>query len=255
MNDVELQIKEKLDKLIWTTIPDEFVVFDTETTGLDPKKDRILEIGAVLFKKDDYIITGEVSTFQCFIKQSQPIPKDATAINKITDEMVIDGNSEFEALDLFFEFVGPRDLYAYNSKFDKDFIDQTSIRCGYSKSPILGDVYDVYKFVRESYEIKPNYRLGTVAKHFGLDSKGAHRAVKDSVLALGCFIQVHQRIYASENYGRIRAEAINEAHIPSPIKNENPPSKDERVEIKSIHLKYISLLFFIFAVLGYFFGT
>lgn len=191
-------MEDDLNKIIWANIPDEFVVFDTETTGLNPKTDTILEIGAVIFKKDDYITTGEVTTFQTLIKQNKPIPPEATAINKITDEMVIDGKTDYDALDSFFDFVGARDLYAYNAKFDKDFINETSKRCGYSKGLILHEVYDICEFVRENWVIKPNYRLVTVAKNFGLEVKGNHRAVKDSVLALSCFVQVHQRIVAAE---------------------------------------------------------
>jgi DNA polymerase III epsilon subunit family exonuclease len=212
--------KAKLEQLIWDEVPDEFVVFDTETTGLNPKKDRILEIGAVLFRKDDYKVTKEVSTFQCFIKQTSPIPADATKINGITDEMVADGESEYDALDKFFEFVGPRDLYAYNSKFDEDFLNHASTRCGYSKAPIIKDSFDICEYIRETWEIKPNYRLTTVAKQLGINVAGAHRAVGDSVLAMQCFVQVKQQSFATKYIYDIDNEARTKALIAQFVKKD-----------------------------------
>lgn len=235
MLDIDEIVRQELDKIKWKNIPDEFVVFDTETTGLDPKKDRIVEIGAVLFQKADYIVTGDVQTFQCFIKQSILISDEAYAKNKITSEMLKDGDTEYDALDKFFEFVGPRDLYAYNGEFDKKFINQTSIRCGYSKSPILEEVFDILKFVRENWTIKPNYRLATVAKHFKLDTTGSHRAVQDCVMALGSFIRLHQNITAIENIERIKKEVSEKQSNPSTrIERINEFNKNEQEHSASI---------------------
>ena len=117
MDDDE-EFKQYLDANKWDCIPDEFVVFDLETTGLTPQTDRIVEIGAILFRKDLYLKSGEVNQFQCFVKQEKPIPKEAIAIHGITDDMVVDGDSEYAALTEFFMFIGNLPLYAYNAKFD-----------------------------------------------------------------------------------------------------------------------------------------
>jgi DNA polymerase III alpha subunit (gram-positive type) len=79
---------EQINNFNWDLIPDEFVIFDVETTGLDFSKDRIIEIGAIIFNKKEYLAKKEVISFQVFIKQDNPIPSEATAINNITDEMV-----------------------------------------------------------------------------------------------------------------------------------------------------------------------
>lgn len=183
-----------IEKVKWINIQDSFVVFDVETTGLDSRTDRILEIGAVLFEKDEYLATGEIKTFQCFIKQKNPIPPEVTKINKITDEMVADGEDEFRALELFFDFVGAKDLYAYNAKFDKSFINAMARRSGYSREPVVDHVFDIYKYIRDEYIIKPNYKLTNVAKYLNIDTSDSHRAVGDSVLALKSYIHVAQVI-------------------------------------------------------------
>jgi DNA polymerase III epsilon subunit family exonuclease len=187
--------KEELENAKFSTLPDRCVVFDTETTGLTPRTDSILEIGAVLFDKEDYKKTGEIQSFQIFIKQSKPIPKEATAINKITDDMVLDGVSEYEALTNFFEFVGEREVYAYNAKFDRDFITETAKRCGYHDTDYKFKVKDILKIVRESCanEGLYDFKLATVAKHFEIEVVGAHRALKDSVMALQVFVRIQQQ--------------------------------------------------------------
>lgn len=184
----------ELDKVKWNNIPDSFVVFDVETTGLDARSDRVLEIGAVLYEKEFYISTGEVKIFQCFVKQTKPISPEATAINKITDEMVRDGEEEYKALEMFFDFVGSNDLYAYNAKFDKTFMNAMARRSRYSHEPVVDKVFDILKFIRDEWEIKPNYKLTTVAKHLKIDVKDAHRAVGDSVLALKSYIHISQMV-------------------------------------------------------------
>ena len=190
-------IKTEVERVMWDEIPEEMLVFDVETTGLEPKSHQVLEIGAVLFNKADYLKTGEISTFQCFIKQSEPITAEITKINGITDEMVINGDSEYDALEKFFDFVGARDMYAYNGKFDKDFLNAMARRSNYSREPVIEEVIDIYKFIKENWEIKPNYKLTTVAKFLKIDSSGAHRAVKDSVLALHAYIQIQQKVTAT----------------------------------------------------------
>lgn len=197
--------EEDLDDLKWSEVPEKFVVFDTETTGLTPSTDRILEIGAVLFLKQDYRKTGEISTFQIFIKQDSPIPKEASAINGITDEMVKDGESDYAALTKFFEFVGSNEVYAYNAKFDKDFISATAKRSGYFDEDFKFKPLDILAPAREHFLDLPNHRLTTVSKSIGMGETGAHRAVNDSVLALNVFIHIQQKKAMS-----ILAEAAEE---------------------------------------------
>lgn len=208
-------IKAEVERVMWDEIPDEMLVFDVETTGLEPKSHRILEIGAVLFNKADYLKTGEISTFQCFVKHPEPISAEITKINGITNEMVMDGHSEYEALERFFEFVGARDMYAYNGKFDKDFINAMAKRSSYSREPVIEEVIDIYKFIKENWEIKPNYKLTTVAKFLKIDSSGAHRAVKDSVLALHAYIQIQQKVTASIHIHNLEQEDWRKKNLTS----------------------------------------
>jgi DNA polymerase III epsilon subunit family exonuclease len=221
----------ELDKVKWDNIADSFVVFDVETTGLDSRKDRIIEIGAVLFEKETYISTGEVKIFQCFVKQKTPIPPEATAINKITDEMVIDGEEEFKTLDLFFDFVGANDLYAYNAKFDKSFINAMAKRSQFSHVPVVDQVFDILKFIREEWIIKPNYKLTSVAKHLKIDANDAHRAVGDSLLALKSYIHVVQMLNMTQRKHDMDRHEWNVKNLPK--YNSNIKTDDEIAQADS----------------------
>ena len=96
---------------------DRFVVFDTETTGLAPSKDRIIELGAVRF------VDGEpIERFRTLVNPERPIPEEATEINNITDDMVINAPTIVQVLPSFEEFIGKDLLIGHNLEFDLKFI-------------------------------------------------------------------------------------------------------------------------------------
>lgn len=192
----------------WNLIPDEFVIFDVETTGLDFSNDRIIEIGAIIFNKKEYLAKKEVISFQVFIKQDKPIPAEATAINKIADEMVAEGDSEFIAISKFFDFIGRRRLFAYNAKFDKNFIEQAIKRTGYEVLRPSFAVTDIYALAKKYIHNLPNRKLVTIAQHFGYNkTENAHRAVNDCVMALNSFLALKAVEYA------IKKDAAEEANL------------------------------------------
>jgi DNA polymerase III epsilon subunit family exonuclease len=192
----------------WNLIPDEFVIFDVETTGLDFSNDRIIEIGAIIFNKKEYLAKKEVISFQVFIKQDKPIPAEAIAINKITDEMVADGDNEFIAISKFFDFIGRRRLFAYNAKFDKNFIEQAVKRTGYEVLRPSFAVTDIYSLAKKYIHNLQNRKLVTIAQHFGYkQTDNAHRAVNDCVMALNSFLALKAVEYA------IKKDAVEEANL------------------------------------------
>lgn len=92
-----------------SSLPEEFVVFDLETTGLSPHSDEILEIGAIKVNRDSNVSSGlaRCQTFQTLVKPSGHIPAMITKINGISEQMVDkDGESIETALKGFMSFVG-----------------------------------------------------------------------------------------------------------------------------------------------------
>ena len=89
---------------------DTFVVFDIETTGFSPKKNKIIEIGAV--KVVDGRITDKFSTF---VNPDVPIPFDIEKLTGINDSMVLPYPKIDVILPQFLEFVGDAVLVAHNA--------------------------------------------------------------------------------------------------------------------------------------------
>ena len=95
----------------------EIVCFDIETTGLDKKREVIIEIGAVILKNGE--ITG---TFNTFVSPERILNPEIIRLTGITDEMLVGAPSQEEALRMFLDFAGDRPLAAHNAEFDMGFI-------------------------------------------------------------------------------------------------------------------------------------
>ena len=93
---------------------DEIVCFDIETTGLDRRREVIIEIGAVVLKH------GEVGErFNTFVAPGRILDPKIIQLTGITDEMLEGAPSQEEALRAFLDFVGDRPLAAHNADFDR----------------------------------------------------------------------------------------------------------------------------------------
>lgn len=151
----------------------DYVVFDLETTGINPSIDRIIEISAVKVK--DRKVVGEFSTL---VNPGISIPLAASMVNKITNEMVKDAPDIEAALHDFTDFIGDEILVGHNiHDFDMKFLNRDIEK-------ILGlflgnDYIDTLPMSRALLPELPKHRLGFLAEHFGLSSEGAHRALVD----------------------------------------------------------------------------
>ncbi|MCK4563919.1 MAG: 3'-5' exonuclease [Verrucomicrobia bacterium] len=150
-----------------------FVAFDLETTGIKPKEDMIVEIGAVLFDG-----SHAVKGYGTLVDPGIPIPPDASAVNGITDEMVRGKPRMVEVLADFAVFCGDLPLVAHNAPFDFKFL-LDDIKRHRTTAP-TGVVLDTLPLARKIFPGLPNYKLGTLVRHFGFPSGTFHRAEEDS---------------------------------------------------------------------------
>ena len=95
----------------------EYVVYDTETTGLNSGIDQMIEIGAVKVRNDEII-----DRFDELIACPTPLPKIITELTNITDEMLVGKDSEENVTKRFLEFCGDLPLVAHNAQFDISFV-------------------------------------------------------------------------------------------------------------------------------------
>ncbi|MCX7977785.1 MAG: 3'-5' exonuclease [Bdellovibrionaceae bacterium] len=164
-----------------------FIAFDLETTGTVPGVDKIVEIGAVRF------VNGEVDAlFSTLVDPKQPIPPGASAVNGITDEMVVGKPSISDLLAPFAEFCGDDLLVAHNAQFDFQFL-QEDIRRFESPAP-RGLVLDTLPLSRKVFPGLPNYKLGTLVAHLKIPANGFHRAEGDATYCGQMFLEILKRV-------------------------------------------------------------
>ena len=171
VNDVDDRIVVHGDQDM--TFDQEFVAFDLETTGLSSRTDRIIEIGAVVFKDGK-----EIDRFQTFVDPEQKLEKKIVDLTGITDEMLVGAPKIEEILPKFLEFVGGRVLVAHNSDFDTGFIRAECQRQGLPYNYTAADTLIL------SQNLLPQlnkFKLNIVSDALSLPDFNHHRAADDAV--------------------------------------------------------------------------
>ncbi|HEY2810585.1 MAG TPA: DUF3820 family protein [Rhabdochlamydiaceae bacterium] len=150
------------------------IYYDTETTGTRPDKDRIIELAAF-----DPV---EERTFVHLINPGTPIPPEATAIHKITDEMVSSALSFKEIAALFIAFLPQNSiLIAHNNdSFDKPFLHNEFKRAGVALPTF--EYIDTLKWARKYRPDLPRHTLQSLRETYGIAANQAHRALDDVIV-------------------------------------------------------------------------
>ena len=160
---------------------EEYVVLDLETTGLSYTEDEILEMAALLVKDGE-----PAESFQVLLSQNRSIPQNVVELTGITDDMVNrEGIPIIQAIPLLTEFIGERSLVCHNGSFDLTFLQFACQK--HRIAPVRNPYVDTLILARRKLRELPDMRLTTIARHFGLDIEGAHRALKDCYLTFGIY--------------------------------------------------------------------
>ncbi len=164
-----------------------FIAFDLETTGFVAGVNQIVEIGAVSF-----VNFQPESVFSTLINPKVSIPKEASRVNGITDDMLKDKPTIDDVLDPFADFCQDDILVAHNAPFDSQFLT-ADIKKFESKAP-TGVVIDTLPIARKLIPGLANYKLGTLATHFKIDSTEFHRAREDAFYCGQIYLHLLKKI-------------------------------------------------------------
>ena len=159
-----------------------YVVFDLETTGLEPAKEEIIEIGACKIQ-DGKII----ETFATFVKPSKKIPKEIVELTGITEEMVADAPTINYVLPDFYKFCHGSIMVAHNISFDISFIHNISRKLSYNFD---NETIDTLSLAKSKLPGLKNYKLGTIVDRLGVVLDNAHRAINDATATAKVFIKL-----------------------------------------------------------------
>lgn len=151
-------------------MPHSYVAMDTETTGLDPFDDGIVEIAGV--KVIDGVI---VDRFQSFSDCGRRMSREAQAVNHITKQMLAGAPKEHDAIGAFLKFSEGLTLVAHNAKFDRGFIESVCATSG--DIACTNEWFDTLKTARL---FSCGRKLSDLCGAFGIENVEAHRALGDA---------------------------------------------------------------------------
>lgn len=160
-----------------------FVVLDTETTGLNPKTDRILSIGAVAVVNDQILLEDY---FESYLKQ-EAFNNDSIAIHEITPGESFKANNPKQAMNDFLEFLGGAILIGHNIQFDFQILSNACQRqLGF---PLLNksyDTVDLLKRTEDHFAFPEKYKgaelgLDSLCERFHIPIHDRHTAMGDAM--------------------------------------------------------------------------
>lgn len=197
-----------------------YTVIDLEMTGLRPKYDAVLEVGAVRVrgKKEQEVYTTLVYT-------EMPIPPQITELTKITKEMAETGRNIDEAMTELIDFMGNDVLVGQNIIFDYRFLKQWAIN---RDRALEFTAVDTLKLARTFLPKDQKKDLESLCVYFGIPRQNAHRALDDAVETHLVFERLKER-YGNE-------EGAQEAFLPVPLlykaKKQTPATEHQKADLE-----------------------
>lgn len=153
------------------------IVFDLETTGLFPRKDRIIEIAAVKVNPD-----GSEEKLERLLNPTISIPAEAAAVHGISDETVKDCPTFAEVAEEIYEFFEGCDISGFNSdRYDIPCLEEEFLRVGRNLSAAVVDRLDVQRIY---HKMEPRDLSAALRYYCGRDHVGAHGALADAEATL-----------------------------------------------------------------------
>lgn len=150
------------------------IVLDTETTGLDYTREKMVEFAAVRLEN------GKIKDeFQTLINPEQHIRKSSIAIHGITEEMVVDAPTEAEAMPKILEFIGDYPIVAHNAIFDYSFLNEAAKRV--TGEELKNERIDTQQMFKEVYPDLDSHGLEALTKKFNVELNNHHRAMADTM--------------------------------------------------------------------------
>ncbi|MFA6788098.1 MAG: 3'-5' exonuclease [Arcobacteraceae bacterium] len=169
---------------------DEYVCLDCETTGLNPRKDEILSIGAVIIKENKILMS---KTLNIFVKPSKNVNEASIKIHQIRPIDLEDAVTPQEAIFELLEFIGNRPVVGYYVKFDMAMINKyTKQLLGIKLPNRTIEVSSMYYRTRpknSEYQFI-DLKFDTIMKTLNIPELGKHDALNDAIMTSMMFLKL-----------------------------------------------------------------
>jgi len=184
-----------------------FVVIDTETTGLDPQNDRIIDIGAVRLDAD----LAVTDRFTTLVDPEAPIPLFVARLTGISDADVAGAPRVAEALAGLRDFAGDATLVGHNAAFDRDHLTAAARRSG--TPPLASTWFDTLEAALLLFPELDRHALPILVEELGL-SWPAHRALPDAEATAAVLAHLARRAAGLADVERRLLESVSWAPLP-----------------------------------------
>lgn len=203
---------------------DSYVAIDLEMTGLQPKTERILEIGAVKVVKH-----RQTEVFQTFVNPHRKLSQGICDLTGISQEMVTDAPEDVDALKALLEFVGDLTLVGHNIIFDYSFLKQCAAN---HRIPLEKTAVDTLKISRVCLPNLESKRLEAMCQYYQISETQEHRALADAQMTA----RLLERLILE--FGESHKEAFEPKPLQYKAKRQGPATpaqKRDLIELMTYH--------------------
>ena len=207
---------------------DTYVSIDLETTGLNPKRDRIIEIGAIRVER------GEIrEEFSTFVNPGRKLEERITELTGIRDEDLAEAPELDEVFPKLLEFMGDFPLLGHSILFDYSFLKKAAVdrKLTFERSAV-----DTLQIARKYLPDLPHRNLEYLCRYYEIPHH-AHRALEDAKATDRLFRKLAELFYEEENGEQALTEsdgkiAKNTLFAPKPlhfqVKRDTPATKPQK---------------------------
>lgn len=169
---------------------DEYVCFDCETTGLDPKNDEIISIGAILIKNNKILHSKK---FERFAKTTVPLSSQSIKIHHIRECDIQNAQNIDEVIEEFLDFIGNRPLVGYFLEFDCSMINKyIKPKLGITLPNQKIEVSELYynQKIKKYPQGNIDLRFDVMMDKLSLPRLGKHDAINDVIMTSMIFLKL-----------------------------------------------------------------
>lgn len=200
-----------------------YIAIDLETTGLEPKKERIIEIGALR------VVEGEIGeTFHTLVNPHRLLSQKIQELTGISDAMLASCPDTEQVLPKLLAFCKDLPLLGHKVLFDYSFIKRAAVNSGREWER---EGVDTLVLCRRFMPPEEKKSLAAACAYYGVEGEGWHRALADACRAHG----LYQKL--KEQFGNTDPEAFSAKKLLYKVKREQPASKRQKERLQEL-LKY-----------------
>lgn len=202
---------------------DSYVCIDLETSGLEPKNDRILEIGAIK------VIDGKiVGKYETLVDAGVHLKKEVVQLTGISEEMTKNGKPIEVAIRECVDFVGDLPLLGHCIRFDFSFLKKAAVN---HKLPFEKQAVDTLKIARKALPELESRSLGALCQYYHISQERSHRAIDDAMAT-------HELYWKLWNeFGEKMEDAFEAFDLVYQVKKESPATPRQKRYLKDL-VKY-----------------